>query len=313
MKNVHVSGLTACVVLSYTPVLVVFGLIGWPLLSHLVGFAILAPTYSPLGIAGAVLSVVVMAALGGILVAAYLRATFTSPGHVSATLLGEATFPTREFRLDGNARFCAVCSCPKPDRTHHCSTCGVCVLRMDHHCPWINNCVGYRNHKHFTLFLAYIPIAGLWHVATTLVALRGRLIPTGGGFSPVEVNLGASAIIAAAFGGTMLCFGGYHLHLLAANKTSLESMGAAPLPPPPPGVTPPPATLWDLGTEANFAQVMGGKRFSLLWLIPTHPRLECSGFEWPSRFPPPGIPTPADLERGGTATSRSSFGTATRG
>lgn len=29
-----------------------------------------------------------------------------------------------------------------------------CVLKMDHHCPWINTCVGYYNHGHFTAFLA---------------------------------------------------------------------------------------------------------------------------------------------------------------
>uniref|UniRef100_A0A0G4HDL0 Palmitoyltransferase n=1 Tax=Chromera velia CCMP2878 TaxID=1169474 RepID=A0A0G4HDL0_9ALVE len=54
------------------------------------------------------------------------------------------------------AKRCRKCKCPKPPRTHHCSTCNRCIFKMDHHCPWVNNCVGLRNQKHFLLFLFYV-------------------------------------------------------------------------------------------------------------------------------------------------------------
>lgn len=32
-------------------------------------------------------------------------------------------------------RYCSKCSSLRPQRAHHCSICGVCVMKMDHHCP----------------------------------------------------------------------------------------------------------------------------------------------------------------------------------
>ena len=31
--------------------------------------------------------------------------------------------------------------------------CHQCVERFDHHCPWINNCVGVRNHNYFLTYI----------------------------------------------------------------------------------------------------------------------------------------------------------------
>ena len=37
---------------------------------------------------------------------------------------------------DGLPRYCGYCDCWKPDRSHHCSEVGRCVMKMDHFCPW---------------------------------------------------------------------------------------------------------------------------------------------------------------------------------
>ncbi len=56
--------------------------------------------------------------------------------------------------------FDASCLCPdcgviKTPRSRHCNVCERCVDRFDHHCPWINNCVGKRNHGIFYCYLVF--------------------------------------------------------------------------------------------------------------------------------------------------------------
>ncbi|KFO92067.1 putative palmitoyltransferase ZDHHC16 [Buceros rhinoceros silvestris] len=53
----------------------------------------------------------------------YYMAITTSPGHP----------PQAKDDLTG-VSICRKCIAPKPARTHHCSICNRCVLKMDHHC-----------------------------------------------------------------------------------------------------------------------------------------------------------------------------------
>lgn len=67
-------------------------------------------------------------------------------------------------------RICRRCKAFKPDRSHHCSICKRCIMKMDHHCPWVNNCVGIGNHKYFLLFIFYTFLSCSY--AMTLVIFR---------------------------------------------------------------------------------------------------------------------------------------------
>lgn len=53
--------------------------------------------------------------------------------------------------------------CPQqPLRARHCRDCRRCVRRYDHHCPWMENCVGERNHPLFLAYLALQLVVLLW-------------------------------------------------------------------------------------------------------------------------------------------------------
>lgn len=47
-------------------------------------------------------------------------------------------------------------------RARHCKSCNRCVRRYDHHCPWIENCVGEKNHRVFMLYLVVQLVVLLW-------------------------------------------------------------------------------------------------------------------------------------------------------
>jgi palmitoyltransferase len=41
----------------------------------------------------------------------------------------------------------------KPIRSKYCANSGFVVARMDHYCVWLNNTIGYKNHRTFIIFL----------------------------------------------------------------------------------------------------------------------------------------------------------------
>jgi len=109
----------------------------------------------------------------------YLKAHLTNPGRIPErwqefvrnsgdTIPVFAAVPQWQ---PGKVTYCKTCDKTRPERAHHCHNCDICVLRFDHHCLWINNCVGFHNHKHFLLVGIYCCVGLFIALATSLPEL----------------------------------------------------------------------------------------------------------------------------------------------
>ncbi|KAL1965754.1 hypothetical protein VTN77DRAFT_5254 [Rasamsonia byssochlamydoides] len=223
-----------CIAAGYFPLAFVYGLTTWAVWVE-AGIG-LRPTKSPwLGLPSTIIGI----SLYLLLNTSYTVAVFTDPGspltsstrssgrgqysHLPTAELPEYTSYT--VNSSGGARYCKKCQCPKPDRTHHCSSCKRCVLKMDHHCPWLATCVGLRNYKAFLLFLIYTSMfcwvcfatAALW--VWDEVLNDTRYMDT---MQPVNVVL--LAIIGGIIGLVLTGFTAWHISLAVRGMTTIESL-----------------------------------------------------------------------------------------
>lgn len=57
---------------------------------------------------------------------------------------------------------CNILKDLKSDNSGHCPQCSRCIYQRDHHCFWIDNCVGFLNHRKFFTFIFYLLILFLY-------------------------------------------------------------------------------------------------------------------------------------------------------
>ncbi|XP_056130955.1 palmitoyltransferase ZDHHC12-A [Lampris incognitus] len=119
-------------------------------------------------------------------------------------------------------RRCGFCLLQQPMRAKHCRMCKHCVRRFDHHCPWIENCVGERNHRWFIVYLAVQLVALLWALQ---IALSG-LTPSGSWERWFQLNWFLLAVlgVVGVFSIVVVLLLGCHLYLAAINCTTWEFM-----------------------------------------------------------------------------------------
>ncbi|KAL2544323.1 Protein S-acyltransferase 11 [Forsythia ovata] len=118
-----------------------------------------------------VLHIIVAVILSISTLSTFCYAAFRPAGAPPTILWG--SYPTVGKGGLENYTFCHYCSKPKSPRTHHCRSCGMCILDMDHHCPFIGNCVGAANHRGFVLFLMSAVISMIYvTIMSSYVALH---------------------------------------------------------------------------------------------------------------------------------------------
>ncbi|XP_050227500.1 probable protein S-acyltransferase 14 [Mercurialis annua] len=198
---------------------------------------------------------------------------------------GEANLGLNPFSVLGRPdnqtmRFCRKCDQFKPPRSHHCSVCGRCILKMDHHCVWVVNCVGALNYKYFLLFLFYT------FLETTLVTVSLlRLFVAFFTDSEAEVTETAGTLVATfitfvlnlSFALSVIGFLIMHMSLVLSNTSTIEAYEKKT----------DPKWRYDLGRKKNFQQVFGmDKRY---WFVPAYSEDDLKrmsvlqGFEYPTR------------------------------
>ncbi|XP_023388763.1 probable palmitoyltransferase ZDHHC12 isoform X3 [Pteropus vampyrus] len=101
--------------------------------------------------------------LGSLLL--YLAVSLMDPGYVNIQPQPQEEVKEEQTAMVPPAiplRRCRYCMVLQPLRARHCHECRRCVRRYDHHCPWMENCVGERNHPLFVAYLALQLVVLLW-------------------------------------------------------------------------------------------------------------------------------------------------------
>mmetsp|Transcript_2076 Transcript_2076/g.4774 ORF Transcript_2076/g.4774 Transcript_2076/m.4774 type:complete len:257 (-) Transcript_2076:33-803(-) len=182
--------------------------------------------------------------------------------HFKCVITNPGTVPLNSAKGD-EKDLCLRCYAVKGPRVHHCSICSRCIMRMDHHCPWVNNCVGYYNQKHFILFLLYTELGCIY--TFILLGIRATYCPFHADSAVCEIPrkelsvqlfLGIFAffinLVFAMFLGAMLQD---QLYCVMNNTSGIDLLKKTPIEKRP--------------LKQSLEEVFGG-RLSISWFIPTN-------------------------------------------
>lgn len=123
-------------------------------------------------------------------------------------------------------KFCSTCCIYRPPRSSHCSICNNCVEKFDHHCPWVGNCIGRRNYRHFYCFICSLSLLIISELAFSIVHYVMETKTTGSFGMTVRQNPSTAFIISICFitMWSLLGLSIFHSYLIATNVTTNEDI-----------------------------------------------------------------------------------------
>lgn len=226
----------------------------------------------------------------------YYKAAVTDPGTIPASItwrtFGRPPASLKDRKKSGEARWCRKSEAYKPDRSHYCSATERCVLRMDHYCPWLNNTVGYANHKFFLQFLVYSSSACLLGSIKTVQLLASVSLPP-----TMVLMLVEAGAIGTLLSGILIPFTTFHCWLLCNNMTTIEFCEYRFSPDREHRSS---RHRYDVGLYNNLASVLGGN--PLLWLLPVGAPLG-DGLSFPMRLEDASKELDYECDEGSTTAS----------
>eukprot|EP00069_Balaena_mysticetus_P013749 bmy_08608T0 len=155
--------------------------------------------------------------LGSLLL--YLAVSLMDPGYVNVLPQPQEEAKEEQTAMVPQAiplRRCRYCMVLQPLRARHCRECRRCVRRYDHHCPWMENCVGERNHPLFVAYLALQLVVLLWGLSGL------RFFRPWGLWLRSSGLLFATFLLLSLFSLVASLLLASHLYLVASNTTTWE-------------------------------------------------------------------------------------------
>jgi len=222
----------------------------------------------------------------------YVQTVRTSPGTVPREWLDQFEESSVEqarnasvsaIRGKSVSKYCGKCRQMKPARAHHCHVCDTCVCRMDHHCPWVNNCVGYKNHRYFLLFLLYLWCCTVYMSLMMVGASWNWIEHSAFVLNEWQVWITFDMVLCGSITLTMSGFLGWHIYLVATNQTTIEFQFNKLRLVMERGTGKVAINEYDVGVKNNLNQIFGFGTRSILWaLLPSTRDLPLDGVNYPT-------------------------------